>query len=549
MTAFVHRHLPLSGWRFRIVVGALALAALLSCVLLASAHLGRSLGVARLGVSDPLAQAGAGMTRSSAVSPGSRVEVIVQLRRGVPISQGRSLVHSLAGQPGPDLPIINGLSARLSARAARRLAASPLVHAVSLNAPIQESTQVNFDPQGLSTTFDQTIGATNVWNHSTGQGVGVAVIDTGISGGLPDFRTSQGSSTSRVVASAVEDTNATTAGDSFGHGTMVAGLIGGNGGYRDAGDQLWGKYAGTAPDANLISIKIGDDAGHATTLDAIYALQFSVDHRSAYKIKVVNLSFRSTSAQSYTTDPLDAAVEQAWFDGITVVAAAGNLGTAADAVSYAPGNDPYVITVGADNDQGTTSSADDVEASWSSHGVTQDGFQKPDVLAPGAHIVSTLAPNSGFATLCPACVIGGAYFQASGTSLAAPLVSGVVADLLAAHPTWTPAMVKGAIVNTAYQLPAGGSELWAMGAYGAMGSQLSADQALAPSQLIDPGTGAINYNTASWSAGSWGPAADPLTASWSTASWSCESCAPGTSDNVASTTASWSNVGWATFWG
>jgi serine protease AprX len=505
--------------------------------------------MARPGVPDPLAPAGVGTTRGSAVGPGSRVEVIVQLRRGVPISRGRSLVHSFGGKPGPDLPIINGLSARLSPRAARRLAASPVVHAVSLNAPIQESTQVNFAPQGLSTTFDQTTGATNLWNHSTGQGVGVAVIDTGISGGLPDFRTSQGSSTSRVVASAVEDTNATTAGDSLGHGTMVAGLIGGNGGYRDAGDQLWGQYAGTAPDANLISIKIGDDAGHATTLDAIYALQFAVDHQSEYDIKVVNLSFRSTSAQSYTTDPLDAAVEQAWFDGITVVAAAGNLGTAADAVSYAPGNDPYVITVGADNGQGTTSSADDVEASWSSQGVTQDGFHKPDVLAPGAHIVSTLAPNSGFATLCPACVIGGAYFQASGTSLAAPMVSGVAADLLAAHPAWTPAMVKGAIVNTAYQLPAGGSEVWAMGAYGASGSQLSADRGLAPSGLIDPATGGINYNTASWSAGSWGPAADPLTASWSTASWSCESCAPVTSDNVSPTTASWSNVGWATFWG
>jgi serine protease AprX len=475
--------------------------------------------------------------------------VIVQLRRGVAISQGRSLVHSLGGNPGVNLPIINGLSARLSASAARRLAASPLVHAVSANAPIEDTTLVNFSPQGLATPFDSTVGATNLWNHTTGQGIGVAVIDTGVSGYLPDFRTSQGSSTSRVVASAVEDPNATTPDDTFGHGTLVAGLIGGNGGYRDPGDPLWGQYAGTAPDANLISVKIGDDAGNATTLDAINALQFVVDHQSDYNIKVVNLSFRSTSAQSYTTDPLDAAVEQAWFDGITVVAAAGNLGTEPDAVSYAPGNDPYVITVGATDDGGTTSSADDVEASWSSQGVTQDGFPKPDVLAPGAHIVSTLAPNGEFATFCPTCVIGGAYFQASGTSLAAPIVSGLVADLLAVHPDWTPAMVKGAIVNTAYQLPSGGSEVWAMGAFGASGSQLSSDQGLAPNQLIDPGTGAINYNTASWSAGTWAPATDPLTASWSTASWSCEDCASAASSEVSPTTASWSSLGWATRWG
>jgi serine protease AprX len=208
-----------------------------------------------------------------------------------------------------------------------------------------------------------------------------------------------------------------------------------------------------------------------------------------------------------------------------------------------------VITVGADDTQGTTSSADNVEASWSSRGVTQDGFSKPDVLAPGAHIVSALAPDSAFATLCPTCVVEGGYFQASGTSLASPIVSGVVADLLAAHPGWTPAMVKGAIVNTAYQLPAGGSEVWGMGAYGASGSQLSSDQGMPPNQLIDPGTGAINYNTASWSAGSWSPAADPLTASWSTASWSCESCTSATSSDVSPTTASWSSLGWATMWG
>ncbi len=171
------------------------------------------------------------------------------------------------------------------------------------------------------------------------------------------------------------------------------------------------------------------------------------------------MSFRSTDAESYKTDPLDAAAEQAWFDGITVVAAAGNMGTASDAVSYAPGNDPYVITVGAVDDQGTADNSDDVVAGWSSQGTTQDGVAKPDVVAPGAHIISTLAPNSDFASLCPTCVIDGSYFQVSGTSLAAPIVAGVAADLIAAHPDWTPAMVKGALVNTATQLPGGADEV------------------------------------------------------------------------------------------
>jgi serine protease AprX len=347
----------------------------------------------------------------------------------------------------------------------------------------------------------------------------------------------------------VLDPNATTAADTYGHGTDVAGIAAGNGGYRASSDPLWGKYAGVAPDANLVSVKISDDSGNATTLDAIYGLQFAVDHKAAYNIRVINLSFRSTSAQSYQTDPLDAAAEQAWFDGIVVVAAAGNLGTAPDAVSYAPANDPYVLTVGAVDDQGTTTPSDDVVTSWSSRGVTQDGFTKPDILAPGAHIVSTLAPNSAFANLCPTCIIGGSYFQASGTSMAAPVVAGAVADLAAAHPDWTPSMIKGAIVNTAQPLAAGGSELNVNNASYATGTQLNSDQGLQPNSLIVPSSGTINYSQAGWTAGSWSVAAQPLAASWSAASWSCTSCSSTGSGTVATTAGSWSNVGWTTMWG
>jgi serine protease AprX len=496
-----------------------------------------------------LVAAPSALARVRVTDPGRQVKVIVQLRPGVAAPKGRTLVRAFGGQPGMDLHIINGLSARLTAGAARRLAASPLVHAVSIDAPIRDTTLTNPTPWSLATSFDQTIGATKLWNRSTGAGIGVAVIDTGISGNLQDFQTDQGSSTSRVIASAVVDPGATTAQDTYGHGTAVAGLVAGNGWYRDSNDSLFGQYAGTAPDANLISVKVADDAGHATTLDAIYGLQFAVDHKADYNIRVVNLSFRSTSAESYTTDPVDAAVEQAWFHGITVVAAAGNLGSGSDAVSYAPGNDPYVITVGAVDSQGTRSTWNDVQASWSSRGVTQDGFSKPDVEAPGAHIVSTLAPASWFASACPTCVIGDAYFQLSGTSLAAPIVSGVAADLLAAHPWWTPAKVKGAIVNTAVPLSDGGDEVKAMSAYWASGNQLASDQGLTPNDLIDPATSTIDYNAASWSAASWSRAADPLAASWSAASWSCEDCSSAGQDEVSPTSASWSNVGWATTWG
>ena len=559
MTSFVASGLRPLGTRVRPIVAAVALTvAALAFVLAANqtifsasagsnhAPLPASVGG---GHSAPPATLDPQLARLAGSHPRQRVEVIIQFTRGVDASQGRALVRSLGGEPGLGLPIINGMSARLTASAARRLAASPLVHAVSPNAPIHESTLVNFDPGQLATTFDQNTGATRLWNYSTGRSVGVAVIDTGITGSVPAFRTSQTDSTSRVTASAVVDSNAGTAADRYGHGTDVAGLIAGNGGYLDSTDPIWGKYAGTAPDANLISIKISDDSGAATTLDAIYGLQFAVDHKAEYNIRVVNMSFRSTSAESYQTDPLDAAAEQAWFDGIVVVAAAGNLGTAPDAVSYAPGNDPYVITVGATDDQGQASRSDDVETSWSSRGTTQDGFTKPDVLAPGAHIVSTLAPGSAFASDCPTCIIGDEYFQASGTSMAAPIVAGIAADLIAAHPDWTPDMVKGAIVNTALPLSGGGSEVDAIKALWASGDELSADDNLSPNSLVDPSSDTIDNNQAGWSLASWSQAVAPQLASWSLASWSCNNCSLGNSSGVDPTLASWSAVGWAVYWG
>ena len=242
---------------------------------------------------------------------------------------------------------------------------------------------------------------------ATGKGVGVAVIDTGIDGGLPDFTDAAGAS--RVVASAVTNprrarrppTPTATARTS-------PGIIAGDGTRRAAGDPLAGKLHRHRPRRRTWSrSRRPTTTATATILDAIYGLQFAVDHKDEYNIRVVNLSLASTVAESYLTDPLDAAVEAAYFHGIVVVAAAGNRGTAADAVSYAPGNDPFAITVGAVDDQGTSARNDDAFATWSSRGVTQDGFAKPDIAAPGAHIVSTLAPGSAFPQLCPACVVDG----------------------------------------------------------------------------------------------------------------------------------------------
>ena len=403
----------------------------------------------------------------------------------------------------------------------------------------------------LLTAFNQSLGTDRAWTSTyaaTGKGITVAVIDTGIAGNLADFRTSQKDTSSRVIASVVTNPQAGSAGDGYGHGTHVAGLIAGNGFNRATSDPLFGKYAGTAPDAKLVSIKASDEHGIATVLDVIYGLQFAVDNRAAYAIRVVNLSLESSTAQSSRLDPLDAAVEQAWLHGLVVVAAAGNRGTAPDAVSYAPGNDPYAVSVGAVDDLGTKSVKDDVIASWSSRGVTQDGYKKPDILAPGARLVSSLAPGSDFSRECPSCVVSGEYIRLGGTSMAAAVTSGVVADLLQAHPTWTPEQVKAVLMGTARTITSG-KEVAADVAVRVTDPKIyaNANAGLTPNTLLDPATGDIDYTKASWSKASWSSAADPLKASWSKASWSC-TCSLTATGTIDTARASWGKASWSAAW-
>jgi serine protease AprX len=231
--------------------------------------------------------------------------------------------------------------------------------------------------------------------------------------------------------------------------------------------------------------------------------------------------------------------------GIVVVAAAGNRGAVDDAVQYAPANDPYVITVGAVDEQGTPNPADDTVPAWSSRGVTQDGLQKPDVYAPGAHIVSVLAPNSKFATMCPACIVDGDYIRTSGTSMAAPMISGLVADLLEAHPGFTPDQVKGALTSRFAKVRAEVQEV-----SGAKAALLPdppvANRGVRPSSLIADAAGNINYNLSSWSLSSWSVAKGTLSAGFALSSWSCGSCSGTHGGAVDPSLSSWTLGSWST---
>ena len=488
----------------------------------------------------------------AAHTPDTPVQAIVQFNAPVSPAKADSDAAGVHGRVIGNLPIIHGLALSLTAAQARALATNPDVHAVSLNTTVNtESLPFHMIPgQALSaaqlqTTYDQTLGVLPLWKFGvTGTGVGVAVVDTGVDGALPDFATRNHSS-SRVVASAVANADATTATDSYGHGTDVAGIIAGNGDNRGQRDPLDGRYVGVAPNANLISIKVSDETGKASVLDVIYGLQFAVEHQSEFNIRVINLSLDSTTPQSYKTDPLDAAVESAWMHGIVVVAAAGNLGNASNAVQFAPANDPYVITVGGLDENGSANPSGDTIATWSSRGTTQDGIQKPDVYAPGAHIVSVLAPNSVFATNCPSCVVGdGQYIQTSGTSMAAPAISGLVADLLEIHPNWTPDQVKGDLTsstvteNNSFQEPNAvkAALLW---------NPPAADQGLTPSSLINTATGNINYNLSSWSLSSWSRAKGPLRAGFALSSWSCNDCTASGGAGASPSLGSWSLGSWS----
>jgi serine protease AprX len=474
--------------------------------------------------------------------PGRVIEAIVQFKTGVTPAAQRADIARVGGRITGNLHIINGDALKLTAANAGRLASSGDVHAVSLNTAIAaQNAPAAVD---LDTTFNQTLGSSALWHLPiglTGRGVGVAVIDTGIDGDLPDFRDASGKS--RVIATAVTNPNADTVMDTYGHGTHVAGIIAGNSDYRSHSDPLRGKFAGVAPDANLVSVKVSDDSGNATVLDVIYGLQFVVDHQKTYNIRVVNMSLDSTTPQSYKLDPLDAAVESAWFHGLVVVVAAGNRGTDPDAVQYAPANDPYVVTVGAVDGNDTITPRDDVIASWSSRGTTQDGFEKPDVNAPGAHIVSVLAPNSTFATQCPSCIIDGQYITAGGTSMAAPMVAGLVADMLQLHGNWGPAQVKGALISPLTKANGAIDEVSALKAV-LMPFAPVADRGLTPSALLEGKNGAIDYSRSTWSRSTWSQARGALDASFARSSWSCI-CGQTSSGAVDPSRSAWSSSSWA----
>ena len=289
-----------------------------------------------------------------------------------------------------------------------------------------------------------------------GQGIGVAVIDSGVS--------PHPALTGDLAASVSLVTGDSSVADAFGHGTHIAGIITGSGAAAARVTPLY--TGGIAPGAHVVNVRVLGADGVGLTSDVIAGIDWAIANRARFNIRVINLSVGHPVTEPAATDPLCEAVSRAVSAGIVVVAAAGNSGKTADGTPIlggitSPGNSPYAITVGALNTWQTVPRQDDSLTTYSSRGPTRyDLAVKPDVLAPGNKIVSLEADDSylaeNYAFLHRAGTGSNAYMQLSGTSMAAGVVSGGIALLLQAHPSLTPAQVKLALQTGASYVPDAG---------------------------------------------------------------------------------------------
>jgi serine protease AprX len=367
-------------------------------------------------------------------------------------------VKAAGGTVTSNLPLIKGVSANLpkgSQLTGCTVTADQAMHVTGKG---------NDTVSGPVSTARQTLGLTD--NSPDGSGVTVAVVDTGVDNSK-DLA-------SRVIHADVTGSSWNSDRDDYGHGTFVAGLIAGNGANSS------GAYAGAAPGARLLDVRVAKDDGSTSLVSVLRGLQTVAWSQKALNIRVLNLSLSSGSPIPYQFDPLSLALDSLWNHGIVVVVPAGNDGPGPSTIA-SPGNDPTLLTVGALDESRTGSRLDDVVASFSSRGPAAQGVAKPDLVAPGAHLISLRAPDSVVDTANPGSRVGSAYFLGSGTSMSTALTSGVVADLLDARPKLSPDQVKAILASSAYSA----AGLTDPAAAGAGGLDLTAALAT-PAPVIDP---------------------------------------------------------------
>ncbi len=399
------------------------------------------------------------------------LQVIVEKTTGADGSV-EQFVEMLGGTVLTDLPIINGFTAEVPQSAMATLEAMPGVAAVTPDGTVQlmgkpggetndpdptGDGSVTFGDMKYAATLDgsmyhvlnDAIGASAAWSSgATGQGVTVALIDSGVVPVLglsgagkvingPDLSFESQDPDLRYL-------------DTFGHGTHMAGIIAGNDfGLTSPRNPSKTDFFGVAPGARILNIKVADREGSVDVSQVIAAVDWVVQHRNdnGMNVRVINLSFGTDSSQSYLLDPLAHAVEQAVWNGIVVVVAAGNDGNV-DPLRN-PALDPYVIAVGALNTQGTAVTTDDNVPDFSNCGTKS---RSVDVVAPGVSIVSLRNPGSHADIDYPNAAVNDRLFRGTGTSQAAAVVSGAAAVILSSKPNLNAYQVKNLLTSTAHYL-------------------------------------------------------------------------------------------------
>jgi serine protease AprX len=504
--------------------------------------------------------AGARPAPACAAAPHARgpVDVVVVGRPGGSRAVAAA-VRAAGGRVVQDLDLVDGVRATGPARLLDRLACSSAVRSVAPNAAVRFQGRPTDAADAVTTASDfvKDTGASSMWRQGvTGRGVGVAVIDTGVSP-MQDLA-------GRVVHGpdlSGEDTYL----DSYGHGTVMAGIIGGDG----AADPAAG-HTGIAPDATLVSVKVAGRNGATDVSTMLAAMHWVSAYASEFNIRVLNLSWGTPSTQSATVDPLDYAVERLWRQGIVVVTAAGNSGPAAGTV-LKPADDPMVLTVGAYQQDAPGRSGASVP-DWSSSGPTVDGYPKPDVVAPGRTLVALRAFGSQVEQDNPSALIAPSYIKGSGTSEATAVTSGAVALLLQARPDLTPDQVKTILTRAAKPIAGTAADRQGAGRLSLAGALGRPAGPAATQTPIATGLGSLEasrgghhvqtdcngvttviqgeidvrcqpWDGASWTGASW-TGASWTGASWTGASWTGASWTGGSWTGASWTGASWTGASW-----
>jgi len=466
-------------------------------------------------VPPPLDQAAA-----SAPGPQTQFDVIVLGTPSATTDGVVASVRSVHGVVRNAFQSIPAVEAKLTGTQLLALAADPALRSITPNGAVRRQSVISGHLWPLAADVAPLWRGMPARAHAPA----IAIVDSGIdawhssSFGL------------RVVKSLDFTGEARPFSDLVGHGTLVAGLAAG---------ASW-QAMGAAPTAPLVSLRVVHSDGTSTVADVLAACDWIDANRVAYDIGVANFSLASAFPDYAMDDPLDAAVDRLWLDGVVVVTAAGNTGPGR--MLYAPASDPLAITVGASDIADTVNRADDGAAPWTSFGATAEGFAKPEVAAPGRWMIGPLAGRSAFASEFSDRIVSPGFFWASGTSFAAPIVAGVAEQILARHPDWTPDQVKGALMVTATVPPAapplslGAGEIDGAAA-AAVASPPNPNAGLDALLTVD-GAGRPAIDWGAWQAA---VAADP---GWTTASWTDMSWTDMSWTDMSWTDASWADMSW-----